>query len=177
MMERRTFVAGTLALLAAPLAVEAQPAGKVARVGVLADRPGNLDGLRQAFQELGWVVGQNIILEVRGAEGRFERFPDLAKELVDLNVDVIMTVATPATLAAKNATRTIPIVFTYVADPVGGGFVASLARPGGNLTGLSSINLELSAKRFDLLKEAIPGASRVAVLCMPGRPPIPCTAQ
>jgi putative ABC transport system substrate-binding protein len=153
-----------VALLVAVHAAEAQQAAKVVRVGALADRPENLDGLRQAFQELGWVVGQNMIIEVRGAEGRFERFPGLAKELVDLNVDVIMTVATPATLAAKNATSTIPIVFTHVADPVGGGFVASLARPGGHLTGVSSINLDLSAKRLDLLKEAIPQASRIAVL-------------
>jgi putative ABC transport system substrate-binding protein len=153
-----------LASLTAPLVAEAQQAGKVARVGVLADRPGNPDALRRAFQELGWVADQNIVIEFRWAEGQFERFPALAKELVDLKVDVIMTSATPATLAAKNATRTIPIVFTHVADPVGGGFVASLARPGGNLTGVSSINLELSAKRLDLLKEAIPGAFRIAVL-------------
>ena len=154
-----------LASLTAPLVAEAQQAGKVARVGVLGDRPGNsADELRRAFQELGWTVGQNIVFEFRAAEGQFDRFPSLAKELADLNVDAILTQATPATLAAKNATRTIPIIFMFVADPVGGGFVASLARPGGNLTGLSSINLELSAKRLDLLKEAIPGASRVAVL-------------
>ena len=154
-----------MALLAAPLVAKAQPTAKVARVGVLGDRPGNAaDELRQTFGELGWAVGQNIVFEFRAAEGRFERFSGLAKELVDLNVDVVLTMATPATLAAKNATKTIPIVFMFVADPVGGGFVASLARPGGHLTGLSSINLELSAKRLELLKEAIPGASRVAVL-------------
>jgi putative tryptophan/tyrosine transport system substrate-binding protein len=165
MMRRRTFIASTVSVLAAPLAAEAQQAAKVARVGMLGDRPpGNPDALRAAFQQLGWVVGQNLVFEFRWAEGRFERLPGLAKELVDLNVDVLMTSATPATLAAKNATSTIPIVFLNVADPVAGGFVASLARPGGNLTGVSSINHELGAKRLQLLKEAIPGASRVAVL-------------
>jgi putative tryptophan/tyrosine transport system substrate-binding protein len=165
MMRRRTFIASTVSVLAAPLDAEAQQAAKVARVAMLGDRPpGNMDALRAAFQQLGRVVGQNLVLELRWAEGRFEQLPGLAKELVDLNVDVIITVATPATLAAKNATNTIPIVFVAVADPVAGGFVASLARPGGNLTGVSSINHELAGKRLELLKEAIPAASRVAVL-------------
>ena len=167
MMDRRAFIATAAALLAAPLAAEAQPAAKVARVGMLGDRPGNPEALRAAYQKLGCVVGQNLVFEFRWAEGRFERLPGLAKELVDLNVDVIVTVATPATLAAKNATSTIPIVFVAVADPVAGGFVASLARPGGNLTGVSSINHELAAKRLELPQG---GNSRG----VPGRRPVAC---
>jgi putative ABC transport system substrate-binding protein len=113
-MTRLSVVASlTFALLAAPLAAEAQQAAKVARVGVLVNRPGDADEFRQAFGELGWAVGQNIVFEIRVAEDRFERLPGLARELVDLNVDVIMTTATPATLAAKNATKTIPIIFTF----------------------------------------------------------------
>jgi putative ABC transport system substrate-binding protein len=167
---RRVFL-GTLAggLLAAPLAAEAQPAGKVTRIGVLeptsmASNAANLDAFRQGLRELGYVEGQNFVVEYRSADGRSERFPDLAAELVRLKVDVILTRGTPAVLAAKNATRTIPVVMAASGDPVLSGVVASLARPGGNVTGLSAIVGEISGKRLELLREVIPGVSRVVGL-------------
>jgi putative ABC transport system substrate-binding protein len=169
-MDRRTFLAGTGALLlAAPLAAEAQRTGKVYRIGMLETTPttlntANLNAFRQGLRELGYVEGQNFIIEYRSADGRHERVSDLATELVRLKVDVIVTRGTPAALAAKNSTRTIPIVMAASADPVGTGVVASLARPGGNITGLSAAGTELSAKRLELLREILPQVSRIAAL-------------
>jgi putative ABC transport system substrate-binding protein len=145
---------------------EAQQAKKIPRIGVLS--PGSpgpsplLDAFQQGLRELGYVEGQNIVLEHRFGEGRLERLADLAAELVRLKVDVILTINATAARAAKNATKTIPIVFTWVADPLE--LVASLAQPGGNVTGLTTIAWDLSGKRLELLKEALPGVSRVGVL-------------
>jgi len=119
---------------------------------------------------LGYVVGKNILVEKRYAAGKFDRLPDLAGELIRLKVDVFVTTGTPAAQAAKNATSTIPIVIGNAGDPVGTGLVASLARPGGNVTGLSVLNTELSGKRLELLKEVVPKLSRVAVLLNPANP-------
>jgi putative ABC transport system substrate-binding protein len=173
---RRAFI-GTLAsgLLAAPLAGEAQSAGKVLRVGYAFARVSSedqqvWDAMRQGLRELGYVEGQNIALEIRWADGRYERLPALVAELVRLKVDVLVVGTTPGALAAKSATRTIPIVMYAVGDPVGSGLVASLAHPGGNLTGLSLFNKEVSGKRLELLKENLPSISRVAVLTNPGNP-------
>ena len=164
----------TLSLLAAPLAADAQQAGKVPRIGFLgvtspSDRPSHLDAFRQRLRELGWVEGQNIVIDYRYAEGRVDRLPDLAAELVRLKVDLIVASAgTQAATAAKNATETIPIVMIYVRDPVGTGLIASLARPGENVTGVSgSAGLELFAKQLELLKETVPKIRRVAILSNP----------
>jgi putative tryptophan/tyrosine transport system substrate-binding protein len=169
MIDRRTFLLATAGgLLAAPLAAEAQSAGKVARIGVL-EYGGSVRGpaheaFRQQLRELGYVEGQNIVLEYRFAEGRADRLPDFAAELVRLKVDVIVAGGTPPPLAAKHATSTIPIVMAAAGDPVGTGLVASLAKPGGNVTGLSLLSPELTGKRLQLTKEVVPGLSRVAVL-------------
>jgi len=166
---RRAFL-GTLAggLLAAPF-VEAQQAGKVYRIGVLeptsmALNAANLDAFRKGLRELGYVEGRNMMIEYRSADGRSERFPDLAAELVRLKVDVILTRGTPAVMAAKNATGTIPVVMAASGDPVLSGVVSSLARPGGNVTGLSAVVVEVSGKRLELIREVVPGVSRVAAL-------------
>ena len=173
-MHRRAFI-GTLAggLLAAPLAVEAQP-GEVFRIGVLGTSPPTdpaavrLWGVFfQRLRELGYVEGQNLIVERRFSEGKAERLPDLAADLVRLKVDVIVAASGPAPLAAQSVTKTIPIVMTNQADPVGSGLVANLARPGGNITGLSLLSVEIVGKQLALLKEAIPRVSRVAVLRNP----------
>jgi putative ABC transport system substrate-binding protein len=172
-MNRRSFI-GTLAggLLAAPLAAEAQEAAKVARIGLLA---GNLasnphlpEAFRQGLRDLGYVEGRNVVIEYRSAEGKLERLPALAAELVALKVDVIVAGSTPQALAAKQATRTLPIVFASAPDPVENGLVTSLARPGGNVTGLSALAKELVGKRLEQVKQAVPGVSRVAVLWQPG---------
>ena len=159
-------------LLAAPLAAEAQQAAKVARIGYLspnlAASPHLREAFRQGLRDLGYVEGRNVVIEYRDAEGKLERLPALAAELVALKVDVIVAAGTPAALAAKQATRTLPIVFAAAADPVASGLVTSLARPGGNVTGLSSLAPELVGKRLELLKQAVPGVSRVAVLWQPG---------
>ena len=156
-----------LGILVAPLAAEAQPPGKVYRIGYLATIPppahlweALLDGLR----ERGYLEGRNLVFERRFSEGHAERFPELAAELVRLRVDCIIVPTTPAALAAKHATQTIPIVMTTAIDPVGAGLVTSLARPSGNLTGLSALSPELSGKRLALLQEVVPGLTRVAVL-------------
>lgn len=172
-MDRRAFItAVTGSLLAAPLAGAAPPAGRVLRLGLLYgikpkfDPDSNpvdralVDGLRAQ----GYEPGRNIIFEFRSAEGRPERLPGLAAELVQLKVDVLVTNPTAPTLAAQGATKTIPIVMVGVADPVGAGIVASLAHPGGNITGVSVNAAEISAKRVQLLQEAIPKLARVAVL-------------
>ncbi len=164
---RRIGLVVTLALgvLAAPLAAEAQQAGKIPRIGVLASiRSPAIEGFERGLKELGYVEGKNIVIEWRLVEGKFERLPELAADLVRLKVDVILAPATIYVRAARDATKTIPIVFALVPDPVEAGFVASLARPGGNITGLSSIATELTAKRLELLKEAIPRLTRVGVL-------------
>jgi len=163
-------------LLTAPLAAEAQQAGRVPRIGFLAtgshsDMSPRLDAFRQGLRELGWVEGQNIVIDYRSAEGKLDRLPDLAAELVRLKVDIIVAVPTPAAAAAKNAIETIPIVMIGVGDPVGTGLIASLARPGGNATGLSfSVGLEIAGKLLELLKETVPKVRRVAILSNPANP-------
>ena len=177
-MDRRAFL-GTLGLFVAPVAVEAQPP-KVPRIGVLtegtpfgpqADTSRYLESFRRGMRDLGWVESKNILIEYRGAEGRSERIPDLVAELVRLNVDVIFAGSTAMTVAARQATSTIPIVMATGGDPVMRGLVASLARPGGNVTGLSySVGLETFAKQLELLKETVPTVRRVAVLFNPTNP-------
>ena len=173
-MGRRTFltlVSGSL--LAAPLPAHAQQTAKVPRLGFLGLNPGANPHLRGAFlqglRDLGYVEGRNILIEERSAEGKLERLPALAAELVALKVDVLVTGGgTPTALAAKQATRTIPIVFASATDPVTDGLVTSLPRPGGNITGLSNLAPELVGKCLEQLKQAVPGVSRVAVLWQPG---------
>ncbi len=172
-MERREFL-GTMTggLLAAPLSAEAQQATKVARIGYLATNlagnPHGREAVRQGLRDLGYVEGRNVVIEYRDAEGKLERLPALAAELVALKVDVIVTASTAAALAAKQATRTLPIVFAVAADPVADGLVTSLARPGGNVTGLSLLFPELVGKGLEHLKRAVPRVSRVAVLWQSG---------
>ena len=150
-----------------PCAALAQkPAGKTYRLGIL--QPGAppdplVDALQERLKELGYSDGHNIAYEYRWAEGKLNRLTELAKELVDLKVDVITAFSTPAAIAAQKATQTIPIVFSGVGDPVGSGVVASLSRPGGNITGISILATELSGKRLELLEEIVPGASPVAM--------------
>jgi putative ABC transport system substrate-binding protein len=165
----------TFGLFMAPLAAEAQPT-RVPRVGYLSDESGALglssfEPIAQGLRELGYLEGRNIVFENRYADGKTEALPGLAAELVRLKVDVIVAVGTPATRAAKNATETIPIVFTRIADPVTLGLVASLARPSGNLTGVSVLTLDLAAKWLELLTEAMPGVMRVGVFWDPTFPP------
>ena len=162
-------------LLVAPLVARAQQARKVPRIGYLSavtveGDKSLVDALRDGLRALGYVEGHTMVIEQRYAARRFERLPALAAELVRLQVDILVTWGTPATEAAKNATSTIPIVFAPVADPVGQGLVASLAHPGGNLTGLSDMHTDLVAKRLEFLKEVVPAASRVAVLWNPHHP-------
>lgn len=157
-----------------PLAPAAQQAGKIYRVGFLWDSPTvwplALEAFRQELRDLGWVEGENIAIEYRFAEGHFDRLDELAKELVRLEVDVIVAPTSIYAGAAKRATSTIPIVFASHADPIGSGHVVSLARPGGNITGLTIVMSETTAKSLELLKEAVPGLSRVAVLWDPATP-------
>ncbi len=153
-----------LGLLAGPLTAEAQQAGKVYRIGYLEMRPAAPKEFRQGLRELGYVEGKNIVIEPRFAKGKSDRFPGFAAELVRLKVDVIVTVSNPAARAAKNATTTIPIVMLAAGDPIRRGLVASLARPGGNITGLTNLDSKLHGKRLELLKEAFPRISRVAIL-------------
>ncbi|HMF49304.1 MAG TPA: ABC transporter substrate-binding protein, partial [Candidatus Saccharimonadales bacterium] len=167
-------------LLIVPLVVvgamaQAQQPEKVPRIGFLsATSPSAqnafLDAFKQGLRDLGYVVGQNVALEIRAAEGKYDSLPDRAAELVRLKVDVIFAASAPAIKAAKQATSTIPIVFETLSDPVADGFVANLARPGGNLTGLAGLAPELSGKRLELLKEIVPGLARVAVLLNPDNP-------
>jgi putative tryptophan/tyrosine transport system substrate-binding protein len=174
MIDRRTFFASTGAvLLAAPLAAEVQQATKIARIGYLtlnrAAGPHRLEAFLQGLRDLGYVEGRNVVIEYRDAEGKSERLPALAAELVALKVDVIVAGGgAQAALAAKQATNTLPIVFAATADPVGSGLVTSLARPGGNVTGLSLIFPELVGKCLEQIKQAVPGVNRVAVLWQPG---------
>jgi ABC-type uncharacterized transport system substrate-binding protein len=167
-MDRRAFLAGAAALLAAPLAAKAQQAGRVYRVGYLSTGALPPEAFLQGLRDLGYVEGRNVVIDYRSAEGKPERLPALAAELVALKVDVIVAPNTPAALAAKQATRTLPIVFIGVGEPVTSGIVTSLARPGGNVTGLSIVSPELVGKWMELLKQAVPGVSRVAALWQPG---------
>jgi putative tryptophan/tyrosine transport system substrate-binding protein len=176
-MDRRAFL-GTLAggLLAAPLAAEAQPAGKVSRIGLLIPAPGPAPGVMPpivvpaflaGMRERGWLENLGFVLETRYAEGRLERLPELAGELVRLKVDVIVAMGTPATMAVKRATTTIPVVFGLVGDPVGSGVVPNLARPGGNVTGMSLYLPEVLGKALEILKEALPRAELVVITSDP----------
>src|SRR5437879_5848148 len=153
---------------------DAQQLAKVPRIAfLLASSPGTdprVEGFRQGFRELGYIEGKNIAIEWRYAEGKEDRVPKLAAELVQMNVEIIVTDGTNVTRAAKNATKTIPIVMASDGDPVGNGFVASLAHPGGNITGLTNLLAGLSGKRLEVLKEAIPGISRMGVIWNPENP-------
>ena len=169
----RTALIGVLALgvLANPIPAEAQPA-KTVRLGYLSSNPPSdteaaVAAFRTRLRDFGYVEGQNLVIDYRYAEGRFERLPELARELASLRVDVLFVYGTPAALAAKGSTAQIPIVFAGVNDPLIVGLVQSLRRPGGNVTGVTTNNSELSAKRLSLLKEVAPTASRVAVLANP----------
>ena len=162
-------------LLAVAAIAEAQQAKKVPRIGYLTGsspsaRSARIEAFGQGLRELGYVEGKNIVIEYRYAEGKLDRMTELAADLVRLNVEVIVTGGPLVTRAAKEATTTIPIVMTQDADPVGSGFVASLARPGGNITGLSTLSPEINGKRLELLKEIVPKLSRVAVLGTSTRP-------
>ncbi len=179
-MSKRIF-ATTLAsvILLFVCRAEAQQPTKIPRIGYLdavslAANSARIEAFRQGLRELGYVEGKNIVIEWRSAEGKFDRLPALAAELVRLKVDAIVTTGATANRAAKDATNAIPIVMAQDRDPVGNGFVASLARPGGNITGLSTLGPEISGKQLELLKEIIPRLSRVAVL---GTSTAPGTAQ
>ena len=172
-MDRRAFI-GALAcgLVAVPLAGQAQQAATAPRIGYLATdlaaSPHLTEAFRRGLRDLGYVEGRHVVVEYRSGEGKIERLPALAAELVALKVDVIVAPNTPPALAAKHATRTIPVVFIGAGEPVASGLVTSLARPGGNVTGLSAVSPELVGKWLELLKQAIPGVSRVAALWQPG---------
>lgn len=169
-MRRREFfnLLGSAAV-AWPLAASAQAAGQVPRIGFLglaspSTFASRLEGFRQGLRDLGYVEGTNINIEYRWAEGRYERLPELAAGLVRSKVDLIVTHATPGSLAVKDATTTIPIVIALIGDPIAAGIVTSVARPGGNITGQSFFNAELRAKRIELLKEMMPRLARAAVI-------------
>jgi len=169
-VDRRAFIAViAIGSLAGPLPAGAQLRREVHKIGMLETvspsvNAANLDAFRQGLRALGYVEGQNFVIEYRSVDGRPERFPELAAELVRLKVDLILTRGTMGVTAAKNATGTIPIVMAASGDPLGAGLVAGLARPGGNVTGLSALTTEVSGKRLQLLKEAIPGSQRIAAL-------------
>jgi putative ABC transport system substrate-binding protein len=172
-VDRRAFLVSFGSLLAAPRAAKAQPGAAFPRIGYLIagsfeSRDTRPDDLRQGLRENGYVEGQNIIIEYRAADGRLERLPGLATELVRLRVDVIVAPSTPVARAVQQATTTIPIVAPALGDPVGDGFVASLARPGGNITGSTFLGPGLVPKRLELLKEVVPRVFRVAALWHPG---------
>ena len=154
-----------------PLAADAQQTVKIARIGYLASNLGNqgpVEAFRQGLRDLGYVEGRNLVIEYRDAQGKLEPLPALATELVALKVDVIVASSTAAALAAKQVTSVVPIVFATVPDPVATGLVISLARPGGNITGLSNLNADLVGKGLEYLTQAVPTARRVAVLWQPG---------
>src|SRR4051794_21171104 len=174
MIDRRTFIVAVGGgVLTAPLAAFAQQQVRVPRIGYLGNSTAALeanlvDPFRDGLRDLGYVENRTIIIEYRWAEGNYERFPALVAQLVALKVDAIVTAGTPAALAVQRATATIPIVMAAVGDPVGSGLVASLARPGGNLTGLTAIAPDLEGKRLELLREVIPKLSNVSFLSNPG---------
>src|SRR5919201_4603061 len=162
---RRAFLAASIAAIASPFVAAAQPPTKIWRIGYLGPVSPSagarlLESFRQGLRELGYAEGQNISIDYRWADGRPDRFPALAAELTQLRVDAIVTYNNPAVAALQQATRTIPIVVANMGDPVGRGFVASLARPGGNITGVSGLSEELSRKWLELLREAVPKVSR-----------------
>ena len=175
-MRRRHFLRiSAAAPLAVPLIAAAQPAGKIVRVGRLAavsaaDDAGNLDAFRRGMRDLGWVEGRNLAIESRFGDGVARGLPALAAELVRSNVDVIVASSSDGARAAKNATSTIPLVFTMTGDPLEGGLVASLARPGANITGVTTLGLALAEKRLEILTEAVPGVRRIAALSHPEFP-------
>ena len=169
---RRAFLATISLSLLAPLAVEAQQAGRVYRIAFLGTSSPALESeltnaFRQGLRDLGYVEGQNLVIEYRWAEGHYERYAALVAEIARLKVDVIVTEGTPAALAAKEGAGAIPVVMAVIGDPIALGVVSSLAHPGGNVTGLSSMSLEVDGKRLELLKELVPGVSRVGVLWNP----------
>jgi putative ABC transport system substrate-binding protein len=173
-MSKNIFCLALCAMLfALSFPAEAQQQAKVPKIGWLGTRPasgGGQEVIQRMLRELGYVEGKNIVIEYRSADNKLDRLPALADELVRLKVDVLLTPSPPAALAAKNATRTIPIVFNSISDPVALGLVDSLARPGGNITGVTNIASELTGKRLEILKETIPKLSRVAVLWNPQGP-------
>jgi putative ABC transport system substrate-binding protein len=167
-----------VSLLAAPLRIDAEQSDKLYRIGMLERTPtainaANVNGFRRGLRELGYVEDKTFVIEYRSADGHDDRFPGLAAELVQLKVDLILTRGTPAALAAKNATGTIPVVITGVGDPVGQGVVASLARPGMNITGLSAAVTDIYPKRVQLLRELVPKAARIGVLFNMSNPALP----
>jgi len=172
-MTRRAFIVSGAALLATPQLTQAQQPRKVWRVGFLGAGSPNLaddtlvEALREGLRDTGYVEGRNLLIELRWAEQRYERLPELATELIRLGVDVIFASGEPPTYAAKQATSTVPIVFTGATDPVGTGFVASLSHPGGNMTGLTLADTKVTGKRLSLLKEAVPKLTRVGTLSNP----------
>jgi putative ABC transport system substrate-binding protein len=178
-VDRRGFIRTVAGgLLTTPLAAEAQQLGKPYRIGVLertstAVNAANVNAFRQGLRERGYVEGERFVIEYRSADGRDAQFPVLAAELVQLKVDLILTRGTPAALAARNATATIPVVFTGVGDPVGQGIVASLAHPGRNITGLSAAVTEIFPKRVQLIRELVPKAARIAALFNMSNPALP----
>jgi putative ABC transport system substrate-binding protein len=174
-VDRRAVIAGILSLLAAPLAAEAQPAVKVPRIALLdtTSMPARRllwDAFRERLRELGYVEGANLIVEPRWADDKAERLPGLVAELVRLAPDLIVVAGAPAAMAAHHATTTIPIILAGIGDPVLLGLVASLARPGGNITGVTNVTIELAGKRVGLLKEMVPKVSRLAILLDAGNP-------
>jgi putative ABC transport system substrate-binding protein len=176
MMKRGAFLRTvSVGLIAAPRGAEAQQTGRVCRIGFLGNSTAALEAnlvgpFREGLRELGYDEGRNVVIEYRWAEAKYERLPALIAELIALKVDVIVTAGTPAALAVKKATTSVPLVMVAVGDPVGTGVVASLARPGGNITGLTSIAVDLEGKRLELLREVIPKLSHVAMLWNPGSP-------
>src|SRR6266705_1453463 len=175
-MKRREFIGLVGGAVAWPIGAGAKQVGKIYRIGILEPIPAarnaaNLDALRKGLRELGYVEGRNLVIEYRSADGRAERFPDLASELVRLKVDLIVTRGTPAAIAAKNATETIPVVMATMGGP--GAIVATFAHPGGNITGVTTFSTELTAKRIEIIKELVPSLSRVALLHNMGNPAVP----
>ncbi len=174
-MRRRKFLGVLAGATAWPLTAQAQQTGKIYRIGMLeqasrALNGANLNAFLRGLHEFGYNEGQNLVIEYRSADGHPERFPNLATELVRLNVDLILTRGTPSALAAKNATTTIPIVLSGLGDPVANGVVASLARPGANITGLSGVTTELQAKRVEILTELVRRVARIAFVSNMGNP-------
>ncbi len=169
-MNRLAVILLALVLLAAPVAIESQPAGKIHRIAYPASAPSPHPALLQGLRERGWIEGQNVVIESRYTQGRPERYPELVVEVLKIPVDVIVVVDSQAAWAAKRATGTIPIVLANIADAVGQGLVASLARPGGNVTGLSNQLEETTGKRIQMLKEIVPALARLAVVHNPNNP-------
>ena len=167
-MNRRDLLALAAGIALRPMVGMAQGTARIPRIGYLSGAAHLREAFMQGLRDLGYVEGRNIAIEIRDPQGNYDRLAPLAAELVALGVDVIVVTSTPSTLVAKKATTAIPIVFTWAVDPVESGLVLSLAQPGGNVTGLSTQAPELVGKRLELLKEAVPGVSRIAVLWHPG---------